>query len=73
MHHIVLAEEISFFNKASILKVLEVIAANAKVIIDCSNCKSIANDVVEYIGDYPLHAKLKNIEVETIKFIQPKY
>ncbi|ACT48584.1 SulP family inorganic anion transporter [Methylotenera mobilis] len=73
VHHIVLAEEISFFNKASILKVLEVIPGNAKVIIDCSNCKSIAYDVVEYIRDYPLHAKLRNIEVETIKFIQPKY
>ncbi|WP_036302359.1 SulP family inorganic anion transporter [Methylotenera sp. L2L1] len=73
VHHIVLAEEVSFFNKASILQVLEAIPKNAKVIIDCSNCKSIAYDVVEFIRDYPLHAKLKNIEVETIKFIQPKY
>lgn len=73
VHHIVLAEEVSFFNKASILQVLEAIPKDAKVIIDCSNCKSIAYDVVEYIRDYPLHAKLKNIEVETINFIQPKY
>lgn len=73
VHHIVLAEEVSFFNKASILQVLEAIPKNAKVIIDCSNCKSIAYDVVEFIRDYPLHAKLKNIEVETINFIQPKY
>lgn len=73
VHHIVLAEEVSFFNKASILQVLESMPKNAKVIIDCSNCKSIAYDVVEFIRDYPLHAKLKNIEVETIKFIQPKY
>ncbi|MDI1309696.1 MAG: SulP family inorganic anion transporter [Methylotenera sp.] len=73
VHHIVLAEEVSFFNKASILQVLEAIPKNAKVIIDCSNCKSIAYDVVEFIRDYPLHAKLNNIEVETINFIQPKY
>jgi SulP family sulfate permease len=73
VHHIVLAEEVSFFNKASILQVLEAIPKNAKVVIDCSNCKSIAYDVVEFIRDYPLHAKLKNIEVETINFIQPKY
>jgi SulP family sulfate permease len=72
VHHIVLAEEVSFFNKASILKALEAIPKNAKVIIDCSNCKSIAYDVVEYIRDFPLNAKLKNIDVETIRFIQPK-
>ena len=73
VHHIVLAEEVSFFNKASILQVLGAIPKDAKVIIDCSNCKSIAYDVVEFIRDYPLQAKLKNIEVETINFIQPKY
>lgn len=72
IHQIVLAEEVSFFNKASILQALESIPKNAKVIIDCSNCKSIAYDVVEYIRDFPLHAKLKNIDVETINFIQPK-
>lgn len=73
VHHIVLAEEVSFFNKASILQVLESIPNNAKVIIDCSNCKSIAYDVVEFIRDYHLSAQLKNIEVETINFIQPKF
>jgi MFS superfamily sulfate permease-like transporter len=72
VHHIVLAEEVSFFNKASILQALEAIPKNSKVIIDCSHCKSIAYDVVEYIRDFPLNAKLKNIDVETIKFIQPR-
>lgn len=72
VHHIVLAEEVSFFNKASIINTLEAIPSNARVIIDCSNSKSISYDVVEFIRDYPLHAKLKNIEVETIAFIPPK-
>lgn len=72
VHHIVLAEEVSFFNKASIIQVLEAIPSNAKVVIDCSQSKSIAHDVAEFIRDYQLHAKLKNIEVETIGFIPPQ-
>jgi MFS superfamily sulfate permease-like transporter len=72
VHHIVLAEEVSFFNKASIISTLEAIPSDSKVIIDCTNSKSIAYDVAEFIRDYPLHAKLKNIEVETIHFIEPK-
>lgn len=68
VHHFALAEEVSFFNKASIMAALEAIPANSKVIIDCTKSKSIAYDVREYINDYPLHAKLKNITVETINF-----
>lgn len=73
VHHFVLAEEVSFFNKASIIEALEKIPANSKVIIDCTNSKSIAYDVVEFIHDYQLHAKLKNIVVETINFKPPKH
>lgn len=72
LHHITLAEEVSFFNKASIIAALEAIPANSKVIIDCTNSKSISYDVQEFIHDYPLHAKLKNISVETINFKPPK-
>ncbi|MDY0120753.1 MAG: SulP family inorganic anion transporter [Sulfurimonas sp.] len=68
VHHIVLAQEVSFFNKASIIKTLNAIPQNAKVIIDCSDSKSIAYDVIEFIQDYQLMAELKNIEVETINF-----
>lgn len=68
VHHIVLAQEVSFFNKASIMKTLNAIPQNAKVIIDFSQSKSIAYDVIELIQDYKLLAELKNIEVETINF-----
>ncbi len=71
VHHIVLAEEVSFFNKASVVKVLDSIPANSKVIIDCTNSKSISYDVVELILDYEINAKTKNIKVEKIKFIEP--
>jgi len=72
VHHLVLAEEVSFFNKASILQVLEEIPQDSKVVIDFSNSKSVAYDVAEFIRDYQLHAKLKNIEVETIGFVPPQ-
>ena len=72
VHHIVLAQEVSFFNKASVLNALDVIPENSKVIIDCTHSKSIAYDVVEIIQNYKLNAKSKNITVETIDFIEPK-
>ena len=71
VHHLVLAEEVSFFNKASVIKELEEIPANSKVIIDCTKSKSIAYDVVELIRDFRSNAKTKNITVETINFIEP--
>jgi len=73
VYELVLAEEVSFFNKASILEVLEAIPPNSKVVIDCTNSKSIAYDVVEFIYGYQQHAKLKNIDVETIDFKPPKH
>lgn len=71
VHHLVLAEEVAFFNKASIIAALEAIPANSKVIVDCEKSKSIDYDVVELIQDYKTSAKLKNITVETIRFIEP--
>ena len=71
VHHLILAEEVSFFNKASVIQALESIPANSKVIIDCTKSKSIAYDVVEIIQNYRNHANLKNISVETINFIEP--
>ena len=72
VHHLVLAQEVSFFNKASVLTALDVIPENSKVIIDCTHSKSIAYDVVEIIQNYKINAKAKNITVETINFIEPK-
>lgn len=68
VHHLVLAEEVSFFNKASLLNTLDSIPNGSKVIFDFSNSKSVAYDVIELIRDYDLNAKTKNIEVEKINF-----
>ncbi len=70
-YHLVLAEEVSFFNKASVVRELEEIPENSKVIIDCTNSKSIDYDVVELIKNYESNAKSKNIVVEKINFIEP--
>jgi len=69
IHHLVLGEVVSFFNKANVVKALESIPANSKVIIDCSKSKSIAYDVVELIKDYQINAKTKNITVEKLNSI----
>ncbi|MFV8328195.1 hypothetical protein [Flavobacterium sp. ZS1P14] len=71
VHHIVLSEEVSFFNKPSVIQALDSIPANSKVIIDCSYSKSIDYDVAEFIKDYQINAKTKNITVEKINCIEP--
>ncbi len=71
VHHLVLAEEVSFFNKASVLRELEAIPPNSKVIIDCTRTVSLAYDVQELIQEYRTNAPSKGIHVETINFIEP--
>lgn len=70
-YHLILAEEVSFFNKASIVRELEAIPENSKVIIDCSKSLSVSYDVAELIRDYRNNANRKNIAVQTINFIEP--
>lgn len=72
IYHLELAEEVSFFNKASVLKALDEIPENSKVIIDCTRSKSIAHDVLELIVNFRTNAKTKKIEVETVNFIEPQ-
>lgn len=72
VYHLELAEEVSFFNKASVLKALDEIPENSKVIIDCTRSKSIAHDVIELIVNFRTNAKTKKIQVETVNFIEPQ-
>lgn len=64
--HLVLADEVSFFNKASVVKALESIPPDSKVIIDTSNSKSIDYDVIELLKEFEINAKTKNIVVQPI-------
>lgn len=70
VHHLVLAEEVSFFNKASLLETLDAIPSNSRVIIDCSQSKAIAYDIIELIKNFEAHAPSMNIVVEKINFIE---
>jgi SulP family sulfate permease len=69
VHHLVLAEEVTFFNKASIIQALDAIPANSKVTIDGVKSKAIDYDVIEIIHNYGSSAKLKGIVVETMGII----
>ena len=64
---ILLSEEVSFLNKASILQTLEDLPEGSYVIIDGSNSRYIDYDVLEVINDFKDTAKFKNIKLELIK------
>ncbi|MFO7826309.1 MAG: SulP family inorganic anion transporter [Cyclobacterium sp.] len=64
--HIILAEEVSFLNKGSLIKTLKQVGENKKVVIDGSNSKIIDYDVIEVIKDFQINAREKNITVEVI-------
>ena len=57
--------------RTNVIKQLEEIPGNSRVIIDCTKSKSIAHDVVELIREFRVNALSKNISVETINFIEP--
>jgi MFS superfamily sulfate permease-like transporter len=65
--HILLSEEVSFLNKASILQTLEDLPEGSHVIIDGSHSRYIDYDVLEVINDFKVTAKFKNIKLELKK------
>lgn len=65
-HKIILAEEVSFLNKGSILQTLNSLPTGASVIIDGSHSRIIDHDVIEVIRDFTVKAKNSGIEVEVV-------
>ncbi len=65
-YNIVLSEDVTFLNKASVLKTLDEIADNSTVTIDASKTKFIHYDVKEIIEDFLINAKSRNIKVNLI-------
>jgi len=61
-----LSEDVTFLNKANILKTLNQMPNSTKVIIDASRCVEIEHDVNEIIEDFIEGAKFRDIEVEVI-------
>ena len=62
----VLAQEVTFLNKAAILQTLNHVPENSEVIIDASKSVNIDQDVIEIIEDFGRSATYKNIKVELI-------
>lgn len=58
---IMLSENVSFLNKASIRKTLDRLPENSYVLIDGSKSKTIEHDVLEVINDFKEGSKSKNI------------
>ncbi len=63
-YRIVLAEMVTFLNKAQILKELNKIPDNAELLIDASRTRHIQHDVLEIINDFKESAKYKNIDLK---------
>ncbi|MCB9230054.1 MAG: SulP family inorganic anion transporter [Bacteroidia bacterium] len=52
-----LSEDVSFLNKASILRTLEILPKGAEVIIDASKSRNIHPDIIEIIDDFEVKAR----------------
>lgn len=58
-----LSEDVTFLNKASILRTLNNLPENSKVTIDATHSVNIDYDVIEIINEFQANAKSKNIEL----------
>ena len=67
VHHILLTENVTFLNKASIMNTLDNIPDGTKAIVDASRTTYIHPDVEEIIEDFKTHASFSNITLEVIK------
>ncbi|MEQ9405633.1 MAG: SulP family inorganic anion transporter [Cyclobacteriaceae bacterium] len=65
--HIELAQELSFFNKAKMLKTLDSIPDDSRVIIDASQTSYIHFDVMEILKDFRESIEERNIELKHIE------
>lgn len=66
VYRIRLTEHMTFLNKASMIETLLKIPDGVKVIIDESQAKFLAHDIIESIEDFKIRAKDKNIEIEIV-------
>ena len=66
--HLELAEDVTFINKASIMRTLSHIPDGSKVIIDASKSVHIEQDVVEIIHEFETNAEYRDIELDLVDF-----
>lgn len=63
-YRIELSEQVTFLNKAQILKQLNAIPNGAEVLIDTSKCVFIEHDVIEIIDDFRESAQYRDINLK---------
>ncbi|MEL7120068.1 MAG: SulP family inorganic anion transporter [Bacteroidota bacterium] len=63
---LVLSEDVTFLNKASILRTLNEIPNDNKVIIDATHSVNIDYDVIEIIEEFKTNAETRNITVSVL-------
>lgn len=68
IYKLTLAEEVSFFHKASLIDIMNKIPENSKLIIDFTNSKYVDYDVKDFISSYKEHSGRKNILVEVVNY-----
>ncbi len=62
-----LAQDVTFINKASIQRSLDMLPENSTVIIDASETVNMDQDVIEIIDDFEQNAKFKHIDLTIIE------
>jgi len=63
---IALAQQVTFFNKASIQRTLDEVPDGAHVVIDARRAQYVDPDVVEIIRDFQTNAETRDVEVEIV-------
>jgi len=61
-----LAEEVTFFNKASILKELDALPKNSYLELDVRKTRFLDNDIIEILEDFASKAKQRNIDIKLV-------
>ena len=61
-----LAEEVTFFNKAAILKELDALPEGTYLELDVTKTRYLDYDVIEILDDFSYKAKLRNITIKLI-------
>lgn len=65
-YRITLAEEVTFFNKAAILKELDNIPKNTCLELDVRNTRFLDNDIIEILDHFAFKAKERNIDIRLV-------
>ena len=61
-----LAEEVTFFNKGSILTELNNLPKNSYLELDVRKTRYLDNDIIEILDDFAFKAKERNIDIKLI-------